>query len=190
DSEFDLTDSDEDSEFDETDNDEEEQEQGEEEWEDNGQDEFKDAEEHNNADDRHVGTLTSIHNDSDPLFDDIPEEDKDLTKSPAAAALARIELRNGKRPLRATDDLRTTFGSSMNIQRSTVSTLDARPNARLSRPIQPALEGQSNHFQHGLFPNNLPLRNALALQRRLVLYNVLALFNALGFLNHLARQRH
>lgn len=72
----------EDSEFDETDSDEEEQDETDTDEEE--QDEFKDAEEHNNADDQHVGTSTASHNDSDPLFGDIPEEDKDLTQSPVS----------------------------------------------------------------------------------------------------------
>ncbi|KAG0305669.1 hypothetical protein BGZ97_001035 [Linnemannia gamsii] len=123
---------------------EQEQEQGEEEWDDNEQDEFEDAEEHSNADDQHVGTLTSIHksSDNDPSL----EEDKDVTRSPAAAALVRIGIRNGKRPLRAIKDLQTTPGSSENIHRSTISTLNGRPNTQLPCPTQPALERQPNRF--------------------------------------------
>ena len=84
DSEFDETDSDNEEEQDATDNDEEKPEQGEEESDNNEQDEFKDAEEHNNTDDQYIGTSTIIYNDSDPLFGDIPEEEKDLIQSPVS----------------------------------------------------------------------------------------------------------
>ncbi|KAF9929141.1 hypothetical protein FBU30_001818, partial [Linnemannia zychae] len=86
-----------------------------------------------------------------------------------AAALTRIGIRNGKRPLRRTDDLKVSF----NIQPPSMSTSNVfppkTPTRRLesqllsSRPSRPLSENHSTHSVESspfLIPTNTPSRPA------------------------------
>ncbi|KAF9915617.1 hypothetical protein FBU30_001861, partial [Linnemannia zychae] len=114
--------------FDETIEEEEEEEEEKEDHDDTEQNNFDEVENFNSKDRRQlIENIRKNHDGCDSLAQHIPakdcdilDDDEDVTKSPTAAALTRIKIRNGKRPLRRTDDLRVAF----NIQTPSMSTSD------------------------------------------------------------------